>query len=230
MSPLPILYSFRRCPYAMRARMALIVSGVQCELREVDLGKKPADMLAVSPKGTVPVLLFPDGSVLQESLDIMLWAFSLSEMHGWLRPEAGSLSAMLALIEQNDGEFKAHLDRYKYPERYAKEHADPWHHYAEACDLISRLESMLSDNDFLYGSNPSLADAALFPFVRQFAAVDPDRFAGLGLPRLQTWLTGWQESDLFANAMHKQQVWQPGDVPVFLLTDQESALEGRTAA
>ncbi len=212
--------------------MALILSDVQCELREVDLGKKPADMLAVSPKGTVPVLVFPDGSVLQESLDIMLWAFSRTEGHVCLPSEPGGMSVMLSLIEQNDGEFKAHLDRYKYPERYAKEYADPQHHYAKACVFISRLESMLDANDFLFGSRPSLADIAIFPFVRQFAAVDPGRFGGFASPRLRDWLTGWQESDPFVKAMCKRQAWQPGDVPVFLLTGstQQSVHKGRALA
>lgn len=200
--------------------MALIVSNVQCELREVDLASKPAHMLAVSPKGTVPVLLFSDGSVLQESLDIMLWAFSQSDAQAWLHPETDDLSAMLTLIEQNDGEFKEHLNRYKYPERYEKEHTDPLHHRAEAGVFMSRLASMLEDSNFLFGPSPSLADIALFPFVRQFAAVDPGWFSGLRLTCLQGWIADWQESDLFAAAMHQQQVWQPGHSPVFLLSGQ----------
>lgn len=153
---LPLLYSFRRCPYAMRARMALIRADIQCELREVDLGNKPADMLAISPKGTVPVLLFADGSVLEESLDIMLWAFSqiASQAQSWLYPQSGELEDMQELIERNDKEFKRHLDRYKYPNRYADEQVDPLQHRAKACDFINSLETLLNENDFLFGPHP----------------------------------------------------------------------------
>jgi len=217
MSALPILYSFRRCPYAMRARMALIVGGMQCQLREVDLGNKPEDMLRVSPKGTVPVLLFADGSVLDESLDIMLWALSQSDIPAWLNPEAGSLDTMLDLIERNDSEFKHHLDRYKYPDRYTAEQADPLAHRAAACTYLNELEALLNTNDFLFGPHASLADLAVFPFVRQFAATDSDWFASLDSPRLHAWLTGWQESDLFTAAMHKHPVWQTDSAPAFLL-------------
>ncbi|OIO67929.1 MAG: glutathione S-transferase [Zetaproteobacteria bacterium CG12_big_fil_rev_8_21_14_0_65_55_1124] len=217
MSALPILFSFRRCPYAMRARMALIIGEVQCELREVDLGDKPAQMLEVSPKGTVPVLLFADGSVLEESLDIMLWALSQSDVTAWLKPVDAHLDDMLDLIEQNDSEFKQHLDRYKYPDRYATEKADPLYHRTEACAFLCKLETLLNDNDFLFGPHASLADIAIFPFVRQFAATDPDWFAHLEHPRLQAWLTGWTESDLFSDAMHRYPIWQPDNPPAFLL-------------
>jgi len=214
---LPILYSFRRCPYAMRARMALIVGNVQCELREVDLGNKPAEMLEVSPKGTVPVLLFTDGTVLEESLDIMLWALTQSGVSAWLKPQAGDLDDMLELIEHNDGEFKQHLDRYKYPDRYAHEkQPNVLYHRAQACAFLSQLETLLNDNGFLFGSHASLADLAIFPFVRQFAATDPGWFASLEYRRLQAWLTGWLQSDLFAAAMHKHPVWQAGDAPRYL--------------
>ena len=216
MSALPILYSFRRCPYAMRARMALIVGGMQCQLREVNLGNKPEDMLRVSPKGTVPVLLFADGSVLDESLDIMLWALSQSDIPAWLNPEAGSLDTMLDLIERNDSDFKRHLDRYKYPDRYTEEGADPLQHRDQACAFLSELEVLLKDDDFLFGPHPSLADIAIFPFVRQFAATDPDWYAGFASPRLQAWLTGWQTSDLFTAAMLKFPPWETDNTPAFL--------------
>ena len=216
---LPILFSFRRCPYAMRARIALIIAEVQCELREVDLKDKPTAMLDISPKGTVPVLLFADGSVLEESLDIMLWAFSQTDVQAWLHPDAGHLDDMLDLIESNDGEFKRHLDRYKYPERHAHEgNLDPLHHRAKACAFLTRLEALLNDNDFLFGPHASLADIAIFPFVRQFAATDSDWFATLELPRVHGWLTGWTESDLFADAMVKHDAWNPAGSPVFLIS------------
>jgi len=217
MSALPILYSFRRCPYAMRARMALIVAGIQCELREVLLSDKPQAMLEVSPKATVPVLLFPDGTVIDESLEIMLWSLSQLDSRAWLHPDAGNLDMMLALITRNDEKFKGHLDRYKYPNRYEDEQPDPLQHRASACAFLAELENLLQANDFLYGTAPSLADIAIFPFVRQFAAVEPDWFKSLDSPRLHAWLTGWLNATLFASAMHTYALWQDGNEPVYLI-------------
>ncbi len=202
----------------MRARMALIVGDVPCEMREVDLKHKPQAMLEVSPKGTVPVLLFSDGTVMDESLDIMLWALSQSDVTAWLNPKARDLDDMLDLIERNDSEFKEHLDRYKYPDRYThEEHANPLHHRMQACAFLDDLEAHLNDNEFLFGPHASLADIGIFPFLRQFAATDPKWFASLDSPRLQTWLNGWLNSDLFAAAMHRHPVWQAGDAPIYLL-------------
>jgi len=201
----------------MRARMALITAGIQCELREVLLSDKPQAMLDISPKGTVPVLLFADDSVLDESLDIMLWALSQMGASAWLKPEAGELDGMLELIGRNDADFKRHLDRYKYPERYPEEKAKPLRHRAAACVFLDELEDLLEDNAFLFGPAPSLADIAIFPFVRQFAATDPDWFATLDSPHLQAWLTGWLDTDLFAYAMHRHPVWKAGDNPTPLL-------------
>ena len=201
----------------MRARMALIIAQVQCELREVDLGNKPQTMLEASPKGTVPVLLFADDSVLDESLDIMLWTFSQADMTAWLNPESGKLDDMLELIDRNDGEFKRHLDRYKYPNRYADEPVDPLHHREQACAFLAQLEALLNKHDFLFGPHPSLADIAIFPFVRQFAGADGEWFASLDSPRLQVWLKGWLNSELFADAMQKNSPWQAGEAPVYLM-------------
>jgi len=217
MSALPILYNFRRCPYAMRARLALIIAQVQCELREVDLGNKPQSMLDVSPKGTVPVLLFADDSVLDESLDIMLWTFSQADMTAWLNPESGKLDDMLELIGRNDGEFKYHLDRYKYPDRYLTENSEPRHQRQQACGFLSQLETLLNNNDFLFGPHPSLADIAIFPFVRQFAGTEREWFTSLDYPRLHAWLNGWLNSELFANTMQKNFPWPAGEAPVYLM-------------
>jgi len=217
MSALPILYSFRRCPYAMRARMALILSHVQCELREVDLGSKPQAMLDVSPKGTVPVLLFADGSLLEESLDIMLWALTQSNATNWLKPQTADLDDMLNLIETNDSEFKQHLDRYKYPNRYADEQPDPLHHREQACAFLAELELLLNESDFLFGPHASLADIAIFPFVRQFAGTDREWFASLDSPRLHVWLSDWLNSELFADAMQKNSPRQTEEPPVYLM-------------
>jgi len=202
--------------------MALIIAEVQCELREVDLGNKPVEMLDASPKGTVPVLLFADGSILDESLDIMLWSFSQTNVPAWLNPEAGTLDDMLELVGRNDADFKRHLDRYKYPDRYAHEKMpDPIYHRSEACFFLNELETLLKANAFLFGPHASLADIAIFPFVRQFAATDPDWFATLESPHLQAWLTAWHESAEFTVAMHKQQNWENCGATVYLLTKQE---------
>ncbi|MFA7670035.1 MAG: glutathione S-transferase N-terminal domain-containing protein, partial [Burkholderiaceae bacterium] len=158
---LPILYSFRRCPYAMRARLALAVSGTQCELREVVLRDKPAELLQASPKGTVPVLVLADGRILEQSLDIMLWALSRHDPQGWLAPEVGELEQMLALIGECDGGFKHDLDRYKYPDRY--EGADAMSHRESAWQWLKMLDDRLAYSAYLFGERPALADAAIMP-------------------------------------------------------------------
>jgi len=208
----PILYSFRRCPYAMRARMALHYAGVQCEVREVDLRHKPSTMLDISPKGTVPALQLPDGRVIDESLDIIRWALDQSDPAGWSRPDH---KAMQLLIDQNDGHFKCHLDRYKYADRYGDR--DGKTHFRQACDFLAGLEQRLAQTVFLFGDTASLADVALFPFVRQFAAVDRAAFVALPMPHLQQWLSGWLNDAWFTSIMVKQQPWQAGDPPVFLI-------------
>lgn len=204
----PVLYSFRRCPYAMRARMALLVSGTVCELREIVLRAKPQEMLQASPKGTVPVLVLPDGHVIDESLDIMLWALGKNDPELWLAPEAESLDAMLPLIAQNDGDFKQHLDRYKYPDRY--ENVDPLQHRAAASLFLAALEKRLAPHPFLFGSRPALADIALFPFIRQFAETDRPWFDAQPWPNLQRWLAGLLSTALFDQAMQRFEPWHPG--------------------
>lgn len=209
MSAAPVLYSFRRCPYAMRARMALWVAGITVELREVKLAAKPPALLAASPKGTVPVLVLAVGTVIEESLDIMRWALAQHDPEGWLaRDDAG-------LIAANDGPFKHHLDRAKYPGRYEGDDGAT-DHRAAALALLAPLEARLADAPFLAGASRGLTDIALLPFVRQFAAIDPAWFAAQPLPRLQDWLDGLLASDLFAAIMPKFAPWQEGDAPVFL--------------
>lgn len=212
MNSRPILYTFRRCPYAMRARLALAVSGTVCAVREVVLRDKPAELLAASPKGTVPVLVLEDGRVVDESLEIMRWALTRNDPEEWLWPG----DAMWPLIAENDGPFKQALDRYKYPARY--EGADPLVHRGEALDFLQRLETKLNGGRFLFGDLPSLADAAIFPFVRQFAAVDPTWFAAQPLPGLHGWLAGLLASPLFATVMARWPQWRAGDAePLFPL-------------
>jgi glutathione S-transferase len=201
----PVLYSFRRCPYAMRARLALAVSGVRCELREVKLSAKPAAMLAASAKGTVPVLVLPDGTVIDESIDIMRRALAKSDPEGWLARDD------LALIAANDGPFKHDLDRYKYPDRHG---VDATAHRDRGLDFLRGIDRRLADAGQLCGAARGLADAAIMPFVRQFAAVDRAWFDAQPLPHLRTWLTGHLSSSLFDAIMARVAPWSPGNPAV----------------
>jgi glutathione S-transferase len=189
----------------MRARLALLASGTICELREVKLSAKPAEMLAVSPKGTVPVLVLPDGEVIDQSIDIMRWALARNDPQSWLHRDDK------ALITAHDGAFKHHLDRYKYPGRHAAEPAD---HRAAGLAMLHDLEARLTCAANLCGDAPGLTDAAIFPFVRQFAEVDRAWFDGLSLPGVQDWLARHLASSLFAAAMVRLAPWQAGDAPI----------------
>ncbi|VXC40652.1 glutathione S-transferase [Sphingomonas sp. AX6] len=207
MNGLPILYSFRRCPYAMRARMAVLASGVAVELREVVLRAKPDAMLAASPKGTVPVLVLADGRVVDESLEIMRWALAVCDPLDWLGGDDA------ALIADCDATFKHHLDRYKYPERHG---SDPDEHRAAGVAWLSGLEARLAHAANLCGDAVGLADIAIFPFVRQFAATDRAWFDTQALPRVRAWLAAHVGSPLFDRAMLRVPRWQAGDAPVRL--------------
>ncbi|MEX5556953.1 glutathione S-transferase [Pseudomonas rhodesiae] len=192
-----LLYSFRRCPYAMRARLALRYSGVPVRIVEVSLKAKPAEMLALSPKGTVPVLSV-DGQVIDESLAIMQWALARHDPEDW---RLGGDPAVLALIAENDERFKYHLNRYKYAERYPEQ---PKAFYrAEGEVFLQKLEGLLAQRDYLLADHLSLVDVALAPFVRQFAHVDREWFAGTAYHRLQDWLTRFVQSPVFMAVMAK---------------------------
>jgi glutathione S-transferase len=195
------LYSFRRCPYAMRARMALRYAGVPMEIVEVSLKNKPAEMLALSPKGTVPVLN-ADGVVIDESLQIMRWALAQNDPDDWLL--AGDSFAALwmeKLIEGNDQIFKSALNRYKYAERYPEQPMEAYR--AEGALCLRKLDELLEGRDYLLADHPSLADIALLPFVRQFAHVDREWFSQTPYVRLQAWLQRFLESELFTSIMKK---------------------------
>ncbi len=195
-----MLYSYRRCPYAMRARMALRVAGIHVEIREISLRDKPPEMLALSPKGTVPVLHCSDGKVIDESLDIMRWALAQHDPQGWL--SRASEPEQQDLIKQNDTIFKHWLDRYKYAERYPE--FDATHYRDQALKTqIDSLESLLSQHPYLGGVAAALSDVAIFPFVRQFAAVDPVWFETSAYAATRRWLHGWLESELFRQIMQK---------------------------
>lgn len=198
----PILYSYRRCPYAMRARMALKYAGVVLEHREIELRNKPKSMLLLSPKGTVPVLCV-DGLVLEQSIDIMRWALMKSDPDGWVRVDE---KASQFWIDQNDGLFKALLDRYKYPNRYPDLTTEEV--LSAALDvMLIPLEKALASSQYILGDRMTYVDVAIFPFVRQFAMVDPQRFASLPLSSTQKWLEKHLQSDLFHSVMHKYPSW-----------------------
>jgi len=209
----PVFYSFRRCPYAMRARMALYYAGIQCEVREVDLKDKPQALRDISAKATVPTLHLPDGRVIDESLDMMHWALKQSDPAGWLQHDS---ETMKLLIDQNDSHFKHHLDSYKYPQRYG-EACDRDAHFRHACDFLAELEQRLIRSAFLFGDAVSVADVALFPFVRQFAAVDRPAFEALPMAHLQQWLSGWVDDERFLAIMVKRKAWHADDVVSLLL-------------
>ena len=200
----PILYSFRRCPYAMRARLAIHVAGIECELREILLRDKAPEFLATSPKGTVPVVV-DAGHVIEESLDVMHWALAKHDPQDWLdMPKEGH-----GLIAQSDGPFKSALDRYKYGSRHPE--ADTDGEREKGAAFLRKLNTMLQGQAYLYGENPCLSDMAIVTFVRQFAHVDQDWFYAQPWPDLIRWLDAFKASNLFAAIMGKYPTWQQGD-------------------
>lgn len=197
---LPVLYSFRRCPYAIRARLALLSAGTAYELHEVALRSKPPALLALSPKGTVPVLHLTDGRVLEQSLDIMLWALGQHDPQAWLTQFP--LDEMLALVQLNDERFKPLLDRYKYPDRHPAAPAQAYRQ--EAIDtMLAGLNEGLGLRPYLLGRQPCLADMAILPFVRQFAQVDRNWWDHNELPALRSWLSTLLQTPLFEAVMAK---------------------------
>jgi glutathione S-transferase len=206
----PILYSFRRCPYAMRARMALRRASITVELREVSLDDKPQAMLELSAKGTVPVLL-ANKLMLDESLDIMYWAMDQADPGQWLYADLQVRTE--TLIHENDGSFKTHLDQYKYWDRFPAQSQQYYRKQGET--FLVKLEQLLQVNQYLLADRPTFADIAVFPFVRQFAFVDKHWFDNSGYSQLQRWLQEFLESPLFIQSMDKLPPWQPEDPPRF---------------
>lgn len=206
---LPRLYSFRRCPYAMRARLGLLFAEQQVELREIVLKNKPEQMLAISPKGTVPVLELRDNSqkqVIEESREIVEWALQQHDPHGLLLTD---LAGANALIDQNDNEFKHWLDRYKYADRHPERSELEYRQQGEA--FLQVLEHLLAEHTYLLGARISMADIAIMPFVRQFAHVNREVFYNLPYLHVQQWLKEWLEHPVFMQVMHKYKPWQEGD-------------------
>ncbi|MCL6414034.1 glutathione S-transferase [Aestuariirhabdus sp. Z084] len=210
-NPLPILYSFRRCPYAMRARLALWVSGTSVELREVVLRNKPVELLAISPKATVPVLQLPEGHVIEQSLEIMQWALAQSDPGLWL-PERTQQDRVQALVEHNDNDFKYWLDRYKYADRYPERSEQDYRREGER--TLEHLDTLLRQQPALSGDAWGLADWAILPFIRQFAHVDREWFYQSPYPALVAWLDRGLESSEFGAVMGKYAPWRPEDAIV----------------
>ena len=204
------LYSFRRCPYAMRARLGILFAELQVELREITLKNKPSQMLAISPKGTVPVLQLVDGTVIEESREIMIWALEQQDPQGLLDAEV--LQQANALIDKNDNEFKYWLDRYKYADRHTDMTQTEYRQKGEI--FLQVLEELLTKNPYLLGKTVTIADIGIMPFVRQFAHVDRDIFYSLPYPNLQRWLQDWLQHPFFLQTMTKFQPWQDGDEAV----------------
>jgi len=207
---MPILYSFRRCPYAIRARLALVCSGIPVDLREVKLSDMPDEMLQLSPKATVPVLVLSDGQVIDESLDAMVWSLSQSDPEHWLDIDDTSKQ----LIRRNDEEFKPLLDCYKYADRHPR--FSQLEHRTRAEVFVSELNQLLSLRPCLSGNHCRLTDVAIFPFIRQFAGVDASWFERCEYMAVRNWLITMTGSDLFQKIMKKNPFWQSGDEAIYL--------------
>jgi len=200
---LPVLYSFRRCPYAMRARMALKFHNIKIEHREVLLKDKPQALLNISPKATVPVLQLPCGKVLEESRDIMLWSVDNSTLGNTV--DYKCTAPMAELIDKNDGTFKYYLDRYKYADRYPEHSQQDYRD--KACEFLDDLEKRLQNHRFLFAEHSSFADIALVPFVRQFSMVDKKWFDASAYDALKSWLGEFLCAQLFMSVMEKHSQW-----------------------
>ena len=210
----PVLYSFRRCPYCIRAHLALKVSGIRIELRDVKLNDIPEAALKISPKATVPILVLSDGTVMDESWDIVKWALEQNDPDNWLGENSSFLADAEMLIEINDFSFKKDLDHYKYADRHP-EHSQEYYRQAGE-EFIEELEDGLTGNQYLLGEQLSLADIGVFPFVRQFSLVDKDWFDQSPYPGVQQWLDRLISSMLFQQVFQKHELWRPGDAAIYL--------------
>ena len=215
----PILYSFRRCPYAMRARLALKYSGINVELREVDLNKPPEALIEISENATVPVLHLPDGNVIDESWEIVQWAVRQNDPDLWLGENDQFLIESDMLLETNDYSFKQDLDHYKYADRYPEQPMEFYRQQGE--EFLQELEDRLNHTDFILSNTISIADIGIFPFIRQFAMVDQQWFDQSPYPKLTNWLNCFIDSDtsqahLFLAIMHKYSIWKQGEPGIFL--------------
>ncbi|MEA1988439.1 MAG: glutathione S-transferase [Pseudomonadota bacterium] len=212
----PVLYSYRRCPYAMRARMGIYLSGIKVEQREIVFWDKPEPMLQASPKGTVPVLVLSDGQVIDESRDILIWALNQTERacSGLIPQDSELMLQMNQWIDRNDNEFKNWLDRYKYADRFPEHSQEYYRQQGEV--FLSSIEQVLQDQAYLLGEELSVADIALFPFIRQFANVDKNWFEQACYSNLKCWLNHLLSSEYFASIMKNRPVWCEGHTPLWV--------------
>ena len=206
----PILYTFRRCPFAMRARFTLFYCGIKPEIREVKLSNMPQALLMLSPKATVPVLQLSEGRVIDESLDIMHWALSITDQSHWLE----NRHVCNSLIELSDNKFKPLLDKYKYADRHTE--LSQLEHRQNAEPFLNSLDKRLKQHLYLVDDQIRLADIAIFPFIRQFAGVDPSWFGQSDYGGVKRWLDALTESSQFKSIMHKYAVWQENDAAIYL--------------
>ncbi|MGS0676366.1 glutathione S-transferase [Shewanella sp. 0m-4] len=216
---LPVLYSLRNCPYAMRARLAIYASRQQVELRDLVLSNKPLELLQASPKGTVPVLVQADGKVIEQSLEVMLWALTLSDPDDHLdNADPQALDEMLALITVFDTEFKVCLEKYRCSKRY---HEASLIEDREACETyLKGLEQRLTQHKYLISDSPSLVDLALLPFIRQFARVERQWYRQSPYPNLRDWLNSYLQSRMFSKVMTQHPLWlETGEGIVFSAND-----------
>ena len=208
----PILYSFKRCPYAMRARMALKLADITCEIREVSLSNKPNQMLKISPKGTVPVLILKD-KIIDESIDIINWVISKTDIFKE-NLDQNKLELSDEMICIFDDKFKYHLDRYKYSNRYKD--ADLEFHRSECKKLLVSLENLISNNVWFFGDKLNKLDISILPFIRQFKIADIDWFdSQKDIPKVKRVLDNFLESKLFIEIMHNYKVWEEGSDLVY---------------
>jgi len=208
LSQQPILYSFRRCPYAMRARMAIDYSDVEYQHREILLKNKPAAMLEASAKGTVPVVVLASGEVIDESRDVMMWALQQRDQQQWYFGLSSEQQSDIGQwIDSNDNHFKPWLDKYKYSVGYPEHPVEYYRQQAES--FLAQLDQALDSQAFILGDKETLADNALFPFIRQFAYVDKAWFDSSQYKNLQQWLECFLNSDRFIHIMEKYPLWQP---------------------
>ena len=213
---LPVLYSFRRCPYAMRARMALILTSHTCELREILLTDKPDSMLEISPKGTVPVLQL-EGRIIDESMDIIKWAIkSGSEKMHILSEDEEAMSD--SLIQLFDSKFKYHLDRYKYSSRYQTLKEE---HQEKCLEILNSLEQKISDQPWIFGKLVSLLDISILPFIRQCKIANPAWFKSQKFKRVISLLEHFESSELFNKAMEEFELWDPKKSKVLIFPSSE---------
>ena len=209
----PILYTFRRCPYAMRARFAIRSSKIIVEIREIKLQEKPLEFLKLSPKGTVPVLITNSGEVLEESLDIIYWALNKNDPHKWLAKGKLENQEIIKLLDDLENKFKPNLDKYKYPSRFSG--VDQFFHRDKNLCFLNKLNTYLENNKSLNCKHLSLLDYAIFPFVRQFRNVDQDWFDKLNFIFLNKWVNQIIDSKDFSSIMKKFKKWEPNDVPIY---------------